>query len=416
MSGAGDGDEPAQADALAGLRILELGQLIAGPFATALLASWGAEVIKVEPPGVGDPIRRWRKLAEDGTSLWWRTIGRNKKSVVLDLRRPAGQDVVRRLVAESHVDVLVENFRPGRMESWGLGWEALRALNPRLIMVRVSGWGQDGPRAGQPGFANIAEAYGGMRALSGEPDRPPVRAGISIGDSLAGLHAALGLMTAVYRRDVVGTGTGQLVDVALYESVFNVLESVLPEYDRLGHVRRRAGSKLEGIVPTGTYACEGDEWVVIGANSDGMFERLMRAMGRDDLAEDPRLRHNDGRVEHERLIDDAIEAYTSSRTLDDVLAALERAGVASGPILDIAQIVEEPHFKARRMFETATLPDGSALRVPAAVPRLSETPGRTRWAGPEHGAHEAEVLGQRLGLSDAEIRAARGEVVDAGDG
>ncbi len=400
---------------LAGLRVLELGQLIAGPFAGAILAGFGADVIKVEAPEGGDPLRTWRKMY-GGTSLWWRLMARNKRSVAVDLRRAQGQALIRRMIAEGQVDVVVENFRPGRMEAWGLGWEALHALNPRLIMARISGWGQTGPRSNDPGFANIAESVGGMRFLSGEPGRPPVRAGISIGDSLAGMHAALGILTAVYHRDVNKTGEGQVVDVALSESVFSMLESLLPEYDVLGHVRERSGAKLEGIVPTSTYPCEDGRYVVFGANSDSMFKRLMRAIGRDDLAQDPRLAHNDGRVEHEPEIDEAIAKWTSQRTVEEAVATLGDAEVAVGPIQSIADIVRDPQFIARGAFEEATLPDGKKFKIPAVVPRLLTTPGRTRWIGPALGAHTRQVLVELLSLDAAALeQLAKDRVVRLGD-
>ncbi len=405
--------------ALEGLRVLELGQIIAGPFAAAMLASFGAEVIKVEAPGAGDPLRKWRKLHTDGTSLWWRTLARNKRSIAVDLRSEQGQWLIQNLVATGQIDVLIENFRPGRMEAWGLGWEALSALDSRLIMVRVSGYGQTGPRAGLPGFANVAEAVAGLRYLTGEPDRPPVRSAVSLGDSIAGMHAAFGALAAVQARDG-GPGRrpthrGQLVDVALTESVFNMLESVLPEYSLLGHVRERAGSKLEGVVPTGTYRCrpgpEGeDRWVAIGANSDSMFRRLMAIIARPELATDPRFAANDGRVAHADLLDAAIEAWTRTQTLERALATLEAGEVAAGPIQSIADIARDPQFRAREMFESVELDDGTRFEVPAAVPKLSATPGRTRWLGPELGAHTDEVLREMLGLEEAEIDA----LVEAG--
>jgi formyl-CoA transferase len=392
--------------ALAGLRVLELGQLIAGPFAAATLAGFGAEVIKVEPPGTGDPLRKWRKLHE-GTSLWWRAMARNKQSLAVDLRSERGRWLIRNLIATGEIDVLIENFRPGRMEAWGLGWDELHALDRRLIMVRISGYGQTGPRARAPGFANVAEAVGGLRFLTGEPGRPPVRAGVSLGDTISGLHAAFGVLAAVRARDggpgQRGTGEGQLVDVALSESVFNMLESLLPEYKLLGHVRQRSGSKLEGIVPTGTYPCTPgpageDRWIAIGANSDSMFQRLMRAIGRPELAADPRLRHNDGRVEHEAMLDEAIAAWTGARAPEQALAELEAAEVAAGPIQSIADIAADPQFLAREMFETVELPDGTALEIPAVVPKLSHTPGATRWVGPTLGEHTDAVLTKLLGF------------------
>jgi formyl-CoA transferase len=400
---------------LAGLRVLELGQLIAGPFAGAMLAGFGADVIKIEPPETGDPLRKWRKL-HDGTSLWWRSMARNKRSVVVDLRTEQGRWLIRNLVASGEIDVVIENFRPGRMEAWGLGWEHLHALDRRLIMARISGYGQTGPRAQAPGFANVAEAVGGLRYLSGEPGRPPVRAGVSLGDTISGLHAAFGVLAAVRARDGGthngvgrrGTGEGQLVDVALSESVFNMLESLLPEYVMFGHVRERAGSKLEGIVPTGTYPCAPgpggeDRWIAIGANSDSMFQRLMRTIGRPDLADDPRLRHNDGRVEHEAMLDDVIAGWTRTRAPIEALAQLELAEVASGPIQSIADIHQDPQFIAREMFERVELPDGVQLEIPAIVPKLSATPGRTRWIGPALGEHTDTVQRELLGLGDEEL-------------
>ncbi|MEZ4379862.1 MAG: CoA transferase [Nannocystaceae bacterium] len=388
--------------ALAGLKVLELGQLIAGPFAAAYLAGFGADVIKIEDPRRGDPLRSWRKLHK-GTSLWWRVIARNKRSVAVDLREAEGQALVRRLVAEGHVDVVVENFRPGRLEAWGLGYEALAAVNPRLIMARISGYGQTGPKAHEPGFANIAESVAGLRYLTGEPGRPPVRSQVSLGDTIAGLHAALGVLTAVYARDVGGSGRGQVIDVALTESIFAMLESLLPEYDLFGHVRERAGAGLEGIVPTGTYACMDGAFVVIGANSDSMFRRLMRAIGRDDLADDPALASNAGRVAHEARIDAAIRGFTEAHAATEVTATLKAAEIAVGPIQSIAVIVRDPQFIARGLFEPATLGDGERVRVPAVAPRLSATPGATRWLGPDLGAHTREVLGGLLGLDDAAL-------------
>lgn len=385
------------------MRVLELGQLIAGPFAGAVLAGFGADVIKIEPPDGGDPLRRWRKLHGD-TSLWWRLMARNKRSVALDLRRPEGQELVRRLIVDAGIDVVIENFRPGRLEAWGLDPARLMALQPRLVMARISGYGQTGPRAQAPGFANVAEAVGGLRYLSGEPGRPPVRAGVSLGDSLAGLHAALGILAAVHHRDVHGTGRGQIVDVALQESVFAMLESLLPEYDVLGHVRERSGTRLEGIVPTNTYPCRDGRWIVIGANSDSMFRRLMRAIGRPDLADDPRFAHNDGRVTHETELDDAISAFTRGHAVEELVDLLGRAEVATGPIQSIADIVRDPQFLARGMFEPAILPDGRAMRLPAPVPRLSETPGGTRWIGPGLGAHTDEVLRDLAGVDESELQ------------
>ncbi len=383
--------------ALTGVRVLELGQLIAGPFAGFMLAGFGAEVIKVEPPNGGDPMRGWRMLHE-GTSLWWASIARNKKSITLDLREAEGRELLRKLAAKC--DILIENFRPGRMEEWGLGYEVLSKDNPGLIMVRVSGWGQDGPYAKRPGFASVAESIGGLRYIVGDADRPPVRTGISLGDSLAGLHAVIGALTALHHREK--TGRGQIVDTAIYESVFNMMESMLPEYDFFGHVRERSGAKLAGIVPTNTYRCSDGRYVIVGGNGDSIFRRLMRAAGRPDLAADPRLAQNPGRVEHEAEIDRAIEAWTSQHPYDHVVAELEQAEVPAGPIYSIADIAQDPQYLARKMFEQVKLPDGRDLKIPAMVPKLSETPGRTEWIGEALGAHNDEIYGELLGLSDSE--------------
>jgi len=403
---------PSREMPLNGLRVLEMGQLLAGPYAAVLLAGFGAEVIKIEPPGIGDPLRTWRKMYK-GTALWWYILGRNKKSITLDLRHPKGQEIVRQLVAKGvdpasprcGVDIVLENFRPGRMEEWGLGYEDLKAINPRVIMVRVSGWGQTGPYAQKPGYASVSESIGGLRYLTGYPDRPPVRTGISLGDSLAGLHAALGALMAVYYRDIKGTGEGQVVDVAIYESVFNIMESLLPEYDIFGHIRERTGSKLDGIVPTNTYRCKDGKYIIIGANGDSIFRRLMVAIGREDMANDPKCAHNNDRVEHEPEIDAAIEAWTDQHTLEEVLEKLEEAEVPAGPIYSIADIVKDPQYLARGIFETVTLPDGAHLKLPTMVPKLSETPGRTEWIGPALGAHNEEIYKGLLGMSDEELQA-----------
>jgi formyl-CoA transferase len=388
--------------ALSGVRVLELGQLIAGPFAGFMLGGFGAEVIKVEPPESGDPMRGWRMMHE-GTSLWWYSIARNKKSITLDLRKPRAHELLKRLIAKC--DILIENFRPGRMEKWGLGYDELKKVNPGLIMVRVSGWGQSGPYASRPGFASVAESIGGLRHIVGDPDRPPVRTGISIGDSLAGLHAVIGALTALHHREQ--TGQGQVVDTAIYESVFNMMESTLPEFDFFGHVRDRSGAKLAGIVPTNTYRCRDGKYVIIGGNGDSIFQRLMRAAGRPDLADDPRLAKNPGRVQHEAEIDRAIEAWTSQHSYAEVHAALEQAEVPAGPIYSIADIANDPQYAARKMFERVTLPGGRELKIPAVVPKLSDTPGETRWIGPRLGAHNQEVFGDLLGLSERELHELR---------
>ena len=403
-----DRSEPSESEAssnplpLEGVRVLEMGQLIAGPFAGLQLAGFGAEVIKVEPPSGGDPMRTWRKL-DAGTSLWWYSLARNKKSITLNLRDPAGPELIRQLVG-AVVDVLIENFRPGRMEEWGLSFEELREINPRLVMTRVSGYGQTGPYAKRPGFASVAEGIGGLRYVTGDPDRPPVRSSVSLGDTLAGLHAAMGTLLAIYQRDAGGSGRGQLVDAAIYESVFNMMESLLPEYDRLGHVRERTGAKLEGIVPSNTYQCSDGAYVIVGGNGDSIFQRLMIAIGRDDLANDPRVARNPGRVEHEAEIDAAIEGWVSVRTSAEVLESLTAAEVPAGPINSIEDIARDPQYESRGMFESVNLPSGSPLKIPRMVPILSETPARTRWIGPELGAHNEEVYGGLLGMGEDAIR------------
>jgi formyl-CoA transferase len=387
---------------LQGVRVIELGTLIAGPFCARLLAEFGAEVIKIEPPGTGDPLRKWRKLHR-GTSLWWYAQGRNKKSVTLDLKHPAAQEIVRRLVRSA--DIVVENFRPGTMEKWGLGWEALAAINPRLIMVRLSGFGQSGPYRDRPGFGAIAESMGGLRYVTGYPDRPPVRVGVSIGDSIAALHGAIGALVALHHRNANG-GRGQVVDVALYEAVFNLMESVLPEYDLFGFVRERSGASLPGIVPSNTYVTRDAKYVVIGANADSIFKRLMNAIGRPDLANDPALAHNDGRVARTEEIERVIGDWVAAHDLEQVLEVLARAEVPSGKIYDIADIARDPHYAARGMIREFTLKDGTRLKLPGIVPLLSETPGEVRWVGPELGEHTAEVLAA-LGYSAEEQRALR---------
>ncbi|CAG9167626.1 Succinyl-CoA--L-malate CoA-transferase beta subunit [Cupriavidus laharis] len=387
---------------LEGVRVVELGSLIAGPYAAGLLAQFGAEVLKIEPPQDGDPLRKWRKL-HDGTSLWWYSQSRNKKSVTLDLRSPAGQDIVRKLVAEA--DIVVENFRPGTLEKWGLGWEDLRAVNPALVMVRVSGYGQTGPYKDRPGFAAIAESMGGLRYVSGYPDRPPVRSGVSIGDTLASLYGVIGALLAMHHLRANG-GEGQFIDVALYESVFAVMESLVPEYAMFGHVRERSGASLPGISPSNTYPCQDGHYVIIAGNGDAIFRRFMTAIGRDDLGSDPRLAHNDGRVAHNAMLDDAITAWTRERSLDEVLDVLEAAAVPCGRIYTAADICADPHYQARDMIETHALPDGNAVSLPGIVPRLSETPGQTRWVGPGLGAHTEEVLAS-IGIAGKDFQALR---------
>ncbi|WP_017776848.1 CaiB/BaiF CoA transferase family protein [Paraburkholderia kururiensis] len=374
--------------ALHGVRVLELGSLIAGPYAAALLAQFGAEVIKVEPPGDGDPLRKWRKL-HDGTSLWWYTQSRNKKSVTLDLKKDEARDIVRRL-AQS-VDIVIENFRPGTLEKWGLGWEQLSALNPKLIMVRISGYGQSGPYRERPGFAAIAECMGGLRQVTGFPDRPPVRTGVSLGDTLASLYGTIGALLAMHHLKANG-GAGQFIDVALYESVFAIMESLIPEYAETGFVRERSGASLPGISPSNTYRCGDGQYVVIAGNGDGIFKRLMAAIGRDDLAGAPELARNDGRVRHNAMLDEAIGAWTQQRPLDEALRILEAADVPAGRVYTAADIHADPHYRAREMIERRVLPDGAPIDLPGIVPKLSATPGGTAWVGPALGQHTDEVL------------------------
>jgi crotonobetainyl-CoA:carnitine CoA-transferase CaiB-like acyl-CoA transferase len=376
-------------NALEGLKVLELGQLIAGPFAGKTLAEFGADVIKVEPAGVGDPLRKWRMLRE-GTSVWWEVQSRNKRSVCLDLRSAEGQDAVRALALEA--DVLIENFKPGTLEGWGLGWEQLHALNPRLIMLRISGYGQTGPYRDKPGFGVLGESMGGLRYLSGEPGRVPVRVGVSLGDTLAALHGVIGVLTALHHRTAHG-GEGQFIDVALYESVFNVMESLLPEYGAFGAVRERAGSALPGIAPTNAYKCSDGHYVLVAGNGDSIFRRLMRAIDRADLENDPQLVHNDGRVARVEEIDTAIEAWTLQRSRDEVRAVLDAAGVPVGRIYSVADIAADPQYQARQMIVEATTSDGGTLKVPGVVPKLSATPGRIAHPAPRLGEHTGDLRG-----------------------
>jgi succinyl-CoA---D-citramalate CoA-transferase len=388
---------------LSGVKVLELGALIAGPYAASLFAQFGADVIKVEPPGVGDPLRKWRKLHE-GTSLWWYVQSRNKQSLSLDLRSAEGREIVCKLAAET--DVLVENFRPGTLEKWGLGWEDLSAINPRLVMVRISGYGQTGPRKSMPGFAAIAEGMGGLRHVTGYPDRPPVRAGVSIGDTLASLYGVLGALVALHHVKVNG-GVGQVVDVALYEAVFAIMESLLPEYSLHGVVRGRTGSSLPGISPSNTYLCRDGSYVIIAANGDALFQRLMVAIDRADLGADPTLAQNDGRVARNDELDQAISEWTLRHDISEVIRRLELAEVPVGRSFTAADIVQDEQFRARQMLEKHSLPRGGPeVLIPGIVPKLSLTPGETRWLGPEVGQHTTAIL-NALGLGPEAIAALR---------
>jgi crotonobetainyl-CoA:carnitine CoA-transferase CaiB-like acyl-CoA transferase len=384
---------------LQGIKVLELGQLIAGPFTGSFLGYFGAEVIKVEQPGVGDPLRKWRMMDGD-TSVWWASMARNKKCITANLRTQEGADIVRKLAAQA--DVLIENFRPGAMENWGLGPDELRKDNPGLIYARVSGYGQDGPYSSRLGFASVCEGFGGFRYLNGFADRPPVRPNLSMGDTLAALHTALGITMACVRKLNDPEHRGQVVDVAIYEAVFNLLESVVPEYDRGGEVRECSGSTLTGIVPTNTYRCKDGKYVIIGANGDSIFKRLTVAMGQPEMGDDPRLADNAGRVEHEPEIDAAIEKWMATMTKDEALQVLEDAEVPSGPIYSVADMFADEHYQARGMFETVQS-NGKDLKIPAMIPKFSDTPGKTLWPGPALGAHNQEVLGEMLGFSDEEI-------------
>lgn len=397
---------------LAGIRVLELGTLIAGPFCSRMLAEFGADVIKIEAPDGGDPIRHWRVL-KDGTSLWWSVQARNKKSLTLNMKNARAQEIAKRLALEA--DIIIENYRPGVLEKWGIGYDDLKAINPATIMVRLSGYGQTGPMKDLPGFGAIGESMGGLRYVSGHPDRPPVRVGISIGDSVAALHGAMGAMMALRHRDATGgrwngiageagqAGQGQMVDVALYEAVFNLMESLVPEYDHAGIVRERTGGALPGIVPSNTYTTQEGANIVIAGNGDAIFKRLMLAIGRDDMANDPQLARNDGRVPRTEEIDDAIQAWCATQTIEAALAALKAANVPAGKIYAVSDMVTDPQFLSRNMFEQHAFKDGTPVKMPAITPKMSVTPGRTRWLGPELGEHTMEIL-TSLGYDEASIK------------
>lgn len=387
---------------LSGIKVIEIGTLIAAPFAARLMAEFGADVIKIESMGQGDPLRKWRKLHE-GTSLWWYLQSRNKKSLALDLKSSEGLDLIMQLLGDA--DVLIENLRPGGLEKLGLGWEVLHALNPKLTLVRISGYGQTGPYRDRPGFGAIGEAMGGIRYTTGNPESPPARVGVSLGDSLASLHGVIGALMSLLRVKT-GQGEGQIVDVSLAESVFNVMESLVPEYDMLGHVRERSGGALPGIAPSNTYPTADGAYVVIAGNSDPIYRRLMHAIGRSDLADAPELAHNDGRAAQSAVLDAAITHWTSSQPIDRVLSALEAAEVPAGRIYSVADIVSDPHYQARDMLLDAQLPGGVSVKMPGIVPKLSQTPGSVNWQGPALGQHTDEILGN-LGLGGPDIQRLR---------
>ena len=391
--------------ALAGVRVIEMGQLIAGPFCGKTLGEFGAEVIKIEAVGAGDPLRNWR-LIKNGTSVWWQVQSRNKKSVALDLRQAEAQDIARRLIAEA--DVLIENFRPGTLEGWGMSPEELYALNPGLVILRISGYGQTGPYRDLPGFGVIGEAMGGLRHLTAEPGRVPVRVGVSIGDTLAALHGAIGVMMALYHRKVHG-GAGQVIDVALHEAVFNCMESLIPEYSAFGVVREAAGSALPGIAPSNAYPCQ-DGWVLVAGNGDSIFKRLMAAVGRQDLADDPQLADNAGRVARVAEIDAAIGAWTATLTVAQVMERLAAARVPAGKVYTARDIAEDPHYQAREMLLTQQTRDGDEVTVPGIVPKLSATPGTIRSSAPRLGDDTDAVLAE-AGLTQEQIALLRGKGV-----
>ena len=388
--------------------MLELGQLIAGPFAAKTLADFGAEVIKIEPPGTGDPLRKWRML-KDGTSVWWQVQSRNKRSLCLDLRTPEGQDLVRRLASEA--DVLIENFRPGALEGWGLAPEDLMARNPKLIVLRISGYGQTGPYRNRTGFGVVGEAMGGLRHLTAEPGRVPVRVGVSIGDTLAALHGVIGVLLALQHRHA--TGEGQVIDVALYEAVFNCMESLLPEYSAFGAVRGPAGSALPGIAPSNAYLCQDGGYALVAGNGDSIFKRLMTLIGRDDLGQDPELANNEGRVARVKELDQAIGEWTAKHPVQAVLDALDQASVPAGRIYTVADIAADPHYAARDMLQQVAMADGSHLTVPGIVPKLSRTPGGHRRNAPDLGQDTDRILSE-MGLNAAQIADLRTRGIVAG--
>ncbi|MCL5046344.1 MAG: CoA transferase [Actinobacteria bacterium] len=392
---------------LDGIKVLELGSLIAGPFCTRILGEFGAEVIKIEPPKKGDPLRTWSLTTEHG-SLWSMVQSRNKKSVTVDLHRPEGQEIVRKLAAQ--VDVLVENFRPGKLAEWGLGYEQLREVNPRLVMVSISGYGQNGPYYDRVGFGSVGESMGGIRHVTGFSDGPPLRVGISLGDSLASLYAVIGVLLALYHRDMKGTPEGQYIDVALYEAVFSLMESMLPEYDYSGVIRNRKGNLLLGAAPSNVYETKDGRWLTIGGNADNIFRRLMSAIGRPEVADDPRYANNKLRIKNVSELDEMIGAWVKTKTMDEALDALNQASVPAGPVYNIQDIANDPHYQAREMILTVNTPVGP-LKMPGIVPKMSATPGKVEWSGPALGANAEEILGKYIGISEEELAELRAKEV-----
>ena len=394
---------------LEGVRVIEMGQLLAGPFTGTILSYFGAEVIKVEPP-TGDPVRGWRLLDDNGMAFWWRSLGRNKKSVTLDLKSDRGQQLARELIKSA--DVVVENFRPGMMEKWGIGPDVMKVENPGLVYARISGYGQDGPYATKPGYASVTEGFGGFRYINGEPGKPPIRTNISMGDTLSAIHAALGIALALIQRAKPG-GEGQVIDVALYESIFNLMEGIVPEYDGCGAIREPSGTTITGIVPTNTYLCDDGKHVVIGGNGDSIFKRLMTAAGRSDMAENTEMAENAGRVIHEVEIDKALADWCAAHSSTHIIATLEEVRVPVGPIYSVEDMVNDEHYNARGMFETVEI-DGKPLKIPAILPKLQGTPGRTDFPGGEIGSHNDEVLEDILSLGDEEVAQLREDGVIGG--
>jgi formyl-CoA transferase len=386
--------------ALQGVKVLELGSLIAGPFAGRLFGDFGAEVIKVEPPKVGDPLRKWRML-KNGTSLWWYVQSRNKKCITLNLRTKEGSEIIKKLAKE--VDVIIENFKPGTLEKWGIGYEDLKKINPKIIMVRISGYGQYGPYSSKPGFGSIGEAMGGIRYLSGYPDLPPVRTGISIGDSIAAVYAVMSAMMALYHRDING-GEGQYIDVALYEAIFSLMESMVPEYDKFNFIRERSGNTLPGIAPSNIYLCKDGKYIAIGANGDSIFKRLCEAMSRDDLAKNEEFESNDGRAANMKYLDEQIEAWTKTLDIDEALKILDEYQIPAGKIYNVEDMFNDAHFRAREMIETVKIDDEESLKVPGIVPKFSKTPGKIKWAGLSLGANNKEIYQDMLGFSEEELK------------